>query len=204
MTQLNLQLLDGNLALQPISALPDVDGSFRLTRTGEHRNPTFRYAGNIALAATPTDVLVIQGSATRTLRIKQMRFHGASATAAGTMQVIIQRRTTANSGGTPVAVVGSPHDVANDGSPTGVVNKYTANPASLGTVGSGLLGQARLFFGIATTTQVDRLDFQYADNGDKPIILRGVLDFVAINLAGGAVPTSGSLDFDIEIEEDQS
>jgi hypothetical protein len=46
--------------------------------------------------------------------------------------------------------------------------------------------------------------WDFATRQDKAVILRGTADFLCINLGGSAVPTGGSLDYEIEIEEDAS
>ena len=56
---------------------------------------TYRYAvAAFAAVATPTAMVIIQGSATKTVKIKQIRIEGV-ATAAGNMQIGIARWSTA-------------------------------------------------------------------------------------------------------------
>jgi hypothetical protein len=64
--------------------------------------PSFAVAGvGITPAATPTDLLTITGSATRTVHIRRITVSGL-ATTAGTMDVSLVRRSTADAGGTIV------------------------------------------------------------------------------------------------------
>jgi hypothetical protein len=201
----NLNVMDAALGAQAIAATPDGDASYLLLRSNEHRKPTYRYAGNFTPVATPTDVLVIQGSASKTLRVKRIALTSATATAAGTMPVTLIKRSAANSGGTAAltAITGAPHD-SNDAVATAVVSRVgTGNFGTLGTA-VGNLGQGRLFFPIAASGGADRLTWDFATRQDKAIILRGIADFLCINLGGAAVPTGGSLDYEIEIEEDAS
>src|ERR1700688_4907112 len=60
---------------------------------------TWSASNSFNLAATPTDVLVIQGSATRTVRIKSIMLSGY-ANVAGQLVFTVVRRSSANSGGT--------------------------------------------------------------------------------------------------------
>lgn len=201
----NFQAQDGNLAVQPIASLPDKDASFIMLRSSEHRKDTFRYAGTFTPVATPTDALMIQGSATRTLRIKRIALGGV-ATANGNMPAqLIRRSTQFTTQGTAVfnAVTPGRHD-PNDVAATGVVATIgTANVTSVGT-SAGQLGQGRLFLPTTATGTPSPLVWEFATRQDKPLILRGVADFLFINLVGAAVPAGGVIDFEIEIEEDLS
>jgi hypothetical protein len=198
----NFQAQDGNLIVQPVAAMPDGDGSFLLLRSSEHRKATFRYAGTFTPVATPTDAIIIQGSATRTLRIKHIML-GGLATTAGLMNATLIRRSTADAtAGVLTAVTPGKMDTA-DAAPTGVVSTVgTANFTTLGTT-AGNLGQVRLWLPLVTGTPAP-LTWAFATRQDKALILRGVLDFVAINFNGSAVPAGGVIDYEIEIEEDQS
>jgi hypothetical protein len=202
----DLSVLDALLASQLIAGLPDVAGQIILIRTSEHRKPTFRYAGNFTPVASPTDVIMIKGSATTTLRVKRIALWGASGTASGTMAVTVVRRTTQfTTQGSAVftAITTGKHD-PNDAAATGNVSTIgTANLTSVGT-SAGNLASGRLYFPIAASAPVTPLVFEFATRQDKAIILRGVGDFVFINLNGSAVPASGTIDYEIELEEDAS
>ena len=208
MTNPNLNVLDGGLNLQAISGMTDADLSLLLIRTSEHRKATFRYAGNFTPVATPTDVLMIKGSASTTLRIKRIALYGATATGAGTMPVTLIRRSTQfTTQGSAVftPVTAGKHDNVNDAAAGGVVSTIgTANITSLGTAVANL-GQGRLWFPISASGAPLPLVWDFATRQDKPIILRGVSDFLFINLGvSSALPAGGTIDYDIQIEEDAS
>jgi hypothetical protein len=201
----DFQAQDGNLVVQPIASTPDKNGSYMLLRSSEHRKDTFRYAGTFTPVATPTDVLMIQGSATKTLRIKRIVLGGV-ATANGNMLATLIRRSTqfttqGSAAFTPV--VPGKMDTG-DAAASGVVSTIgTANLTSVGT-GAGNLAQQRLFLPTTATGVPAPLVWEFATRQDKALILRGVADFVFLNLNGGAVPAGGVIDYDIEIEEDAS
>jgi hypothetical protein len=46
--------------------------------------------------------------------------------------------------------------------------------------------------------------WDFCQNEDKAIVLRGVAENVCVNFAGAAVPAGGVLDFEVELEEDAS
>lgn len=162
---------------------------------------TYRYAslGNTP-AATPTDVLTITGSVTKTVRIKRIAVSGL-ATTAGQMPVTLIRRSAANTGGTSTAPTPIKHDT-NDAAGTAALALYSANPTTLGTT-VGNLGAKRLFLNVSTA-QEDQVVWDFSTRQDKALVLRGTSDILAINLGGATVPTGGVLDFEIEYEEDNS
>ena len=166
--------------------------------------PTYSY-GVLAFAAvaTPTDVVVIQGSASKRVAVKRIMIWGA-ATAAGTMPVQVIRRSTAGTLGSAVltAVTPAKHDT-NQASASGVVSTVgTANYTSLGTsagiVATGRLQMTALGTGVAAVPFI--LDF--GDRLTKPVYLRGASEFCNINFNGAAIPSGGVMDLTIEIEED--
>lgn len=199
----NLQALDATSAPFFMGASSDGDGSNIMIRTSEHRKATFKYAGTFTPVAAPTDAIIIKGSPTSTLRIKQIKL-GGLCTTAGVMPVTLIRRSTANSGGTAVlnAVSAGKLDTG-DAAPGGVVSTVgTGNFSSLGASANNI-GQGRMFLNLVTAAP-QQLTWEFATRQDKALILRGVLDFLCINFAGAAVPAGGVIDYDIEIEEDAS
>lgn len=162
---------------------------------------TYRYysAGNTP-AALPTDVLTLTGSATRTVRVKKIVLSGL-ATTAGQMVWSLIRRSAINTGGTSTAPVPSKHD-PNDPAPTAALALYTINPTGLGATVATVRG-GRLFHNLATA-QNDRLVFDYSTNQDKPLILRGTTDILALNGGAVALPSGATLDIEVEFEEDNS
>lgn len=201
----NFQAMDGALALQNVAALPDVDNSFILIRSSEHRKATFNYAGNYTPVAAPTDGIMIQGSATRTLRVKRITLGGV-ATANGNMPAVLIRRSTQfTTQGTAVFTPVTPGKYdSGDAAATGVVSTIgTANITSLGATPTNLR-YGRLFLPTTATGTPSPLNWEYARNQDKALILRGITDFVFINFNGATVPAGGVIDFDIQIEEDLS
>jgi len=202
----NLSILDANLAAQLIAAMSDADGSLILVRSSEHRKPTFRYAGTFTPVATPTDVIMIKGSATKTLRVKRIALGGV-ATSNGNMPAqLIRRSTQFTTQGTAVfnAVTAGGYDTSDAAATGAVATIGTANITSLGTAVGGSLGQGRLFLSTTSTGTPSPLVWDFATRQDKPIILRGVSDFLFVNLVGAAVPAGGVIDYEIQIEEDAS
>jgi hypothetical protein len=141
-------------------------------------------ASSITLAANPTDVACIWGSATKTIRVTHLRVY-ASATTAGQMIMQIVKRSAVNSGGTFTATTIVPHDtLVTSVSATNTI--YTANPTTLGaTVGS--VETAILDFGAGAAGPP--FDRQFGADNDEPIVLRGIGQGLCIDLSGGVIPS---------------
>ena len=152
---------------------------------------TYRaYATFNTFDAAPTDVVYIRGSATRTIRLKQIVLSG-TATAATNVLVQIIKRSTANVGGTPVTITGFSSDSGDD-VVTATVQRYTANPTpgtAVGTIDGGRLNLAP-----AANGSIDRLSFTYNWLNDKAIILSGVAEGLALNFGGIGMPVGAALD----------
>ncbi len=146
---------------------------------------------NFTPAATPTDVFIIKGSATRVIRVKSLTVSGIS-TVAGHIPLALIRRSTAPTGGTPVALTPGAHDII-DGAATAIPSYYTANP-TLGTLVAILHNQRLALAPAASST--DRLAFQFSWINEKAIVLRGVNDYFCLNMAGATLPAGTAIDID--------
>lgn len=168
--------------------------------------PTYRYAVSaFAAVATPTDVVVITGSATagRRVIVKRIKIEGA-ATAAGNMPVTIIRRSSVGTLGSAVLTAITPAKMdSNQTAATGVVSTVgTANYTTLGTA-AGLVDTGRVqMTALGTGVAVVPYQCNFADRLDKPVVLRGVAELLCINFGGAAIPSGGVLDITIETEED--
>lgn len=167
---------------------------------------TYQYAVSaFAPQATPTAMVVIQGSSTKTLRIKKIRVAGV-ATAQGNMKVQLARWSTAGTLGSAVltALTAVLHDTK-DAAATGVVSTVgTANYTTEGTGSATPMLCDRIFMGVVATGIITPNEFNFATRNDKALILRGTGDIITISGNGSAVPSGGVLDISIEIEEDNS
>jgi len=139
--------------------------------------------------ATPTDMCTIYGSATKTIRVLACFIAGLQ-TATGINLFNLIKRSTIDTGGTPVACATLCSIDSTDANPTATINHYTANPAALGTV-VGNLRAARVCCPIATGLIVppyNLLAFTESDELSKLPTLRGVAQGLAVNFAGAALP----------------
>lgn len=158
---------------------------------------TYGYSvvGYNSIATNPTDVFTITGSATKTVRIRQIQISGFAASATSAPLNII-RRSTLNTGGTSTTPTAGQRDTADDPA-TATMRFYSVNPAALGTT-SGTIDGGRLGLVAASgVSQIDRMNFQYGWLNEKAPVLRGATDSLCLNFGGQPWPSGGTLDIAI-------
>lgn len=149
-------------------------------------------------AATATDIFTLTGSATKTVRINHVEISGTQTTSA-VRDVLLLRRSTANTGGTSTNPTRVSHDSTNAAA-TATVNAYTVNPTLgtlVGTIRTGKLD-------IESTNLVGGSDHLIFDFGTRPgqaIVLRGIAEVFAVNL-NGVTSAGNSMDVAIEWTEE--
>ena len=152
----------------------------------------------LATALTATDIFTITGSATKTIRVSRIVVNGVQTTAAQ-VNVLVIKRSTANSAGTSTASTAVPYDSANAAA-TATVLSYTANP-TLGTA-VGTVSARRAFIpGAATASDAQGLEIISGDVGQQMMTLRGIAQVIAVNL--NATTVAGSA-FNITVEWTES
>lgn len=131
--------------------------------------------GIASAASTPTDVFTITGSATKNVRVHNIVLTGTFTTTAAVRDILLIKRSTANSGGTSTTPTGIALD-SNYAASTAVVRAYTVNPASLGTA-VGTVRVRRIGVPLTTAATIDVAEFAFT----VPLTLRGVSQVLAIN-----------------------
>lgn len=160
------------------------------TNVNSGKNATYRAAAkSFTLAATPTNVCVLTGSATKTVYVKSVSVTGLKTTA-GLSQVLLRKQTVADTGGTPVAGTAVAMDSTSSAA-TAAVAHYTANP----TVGTGTVFYSNymLFQAPAGTSDVNVHRIRFGEDADTGQygVLRGVAQQIAVAL-DGATLTGGT------------
>lgn len=180
-------------------------GPFRLDKVRavrvntEGQKATYSAAAvNFTPAATPTDVCVLPGSASKTIRVTRIMVQGF-ATTKGSMALVIVKRTTADTGGTSAALTVIPYD-SGDAAGTAAPLKYTANPTINSTVGT--YDTKSLNFAVAGDESTPYIFDTSYRGGAKALVLRGVAEQIAVNLSGAAVPTGGTIGCSYEWTEE--
>ena len=194
MTSSVLQNING------IAALRDINGAAVPISDNDPTRGTYSiFIPGVTPAATPTDILTLQGSATKLIRVRQIIITGI-ATSASNVQMLLNRRTAPNTAGTKTNPVLVSHD-PNDDAATCTLGLYSANPTGLGA-SLGIQDGGRLNLAPAANGAIDRLLLQYGWLNDKAPVLNGISDFLCIGLGGAAMPAGSSFDFSICVSED--
>lgn len=154
---------------------------------------TYRAAAVFTPAATAaTDIFTLTGSATKTCDVTHIQI-SCTATAAAASDVILLKRSTADTAGTSSPVTAVPLD-ANSAAGTCTALAYTANPTTGSLVGSVSIDKAA----ISTATGAPQaLIDDFGIRQTQPLILRGIAQVAAVNLNGA---TLAGLSCDIEVE----
>ncbi len=144
--------------------------------------------------ATPTDWVVIRGSATKLVKVVRVEFAGVATAATAGKRFDLKMHTVANTGGTSTNPTPQQHD-STDAAATALVLLYSAAPTISGTattfkstwVTLGLVAPA------AGTWAEDRYIWEYVGQPFEPPTLRGVAQEFAINFSTAAL-ISGEVD----------
>jgi hypothetical protein len=146
--------------------------------------------------ATPTDLFVLVGSATKVIRVLRFSVSG-TATAAISEDIQLVKRTAADTTGTASQPAIAQHD-SNDAAASAVVNLYSVIPGGLG---AGVnVRTARLNLGV--TGAAGTVAWDFTNRNGKGIVLRGIAQCLALNWNGAAVPAGINLDIDVEFTEE--
>lgn len=159
---------------------------------------TFGASGyGIVPASSATDVACVTGSATKVVRIQQVRLSGTAGTLV-TLPVILFKHTVANTGGTAAATTALPVPVSFDtqtstsAAATATTTAYTANP----TVDASALQVDAEVASFNVTTALVNGSQAFFDYRARPYFeaptLRGVAQQLCVNLGGISV-SSGLL-----------
>ena len=182
------------------NSAPVVIASDQTVKVSITPSPPITYTASataVASAALATDIFTITGSATKTISINRIDINGVQTTA-GQASILLIKRSTADTGGTPTAITKVPLDSLSTAS-SATVLAYTANP----TVGTaiGTLSSTRIFLpGATTASDAQGMSIPYGGLGGQQLTLRGISQVLAVNLNGATV-AGGSLNINIEWTE---
>lgn len=143
------------------------------------------------------DIFCIAGSATKTVYVKRIRV-SATATSAIVVNVSLIKRSTLDTGGTPVTETLVPLDSTNAAA-TATATGYTVSPTAGTAVGA--VRARKIAIGVqGNTATTSEALFDFANYYDQPLILRGTAQNVCVNV--GAAGTGASWAVDAEGTEE--
>lgn len=141
----------------------------------------------LAPAASPTDIAVLPGNATNTVIVTRVEM-SCTQTTAGLIDVVLAKRSTADSGGTSAAMPAVPMDSGNTAAVSAPLS-YTANPTTGTLVGN--LDSKKI--GVMATTTTGNDYYLWVPGMGQSIVLRGTTEQIALNL-NAVTLTGGSCD----------
>jgi hypothetical protein len=200
---------DGNNAAAPFGSMQDLAGNNAATVSLDSGRQVYRFSASFTPQATAAvTVISIQGSATKTVRVKRITVGGVATALADTL-FILQRTSALGAGGTTVNPTAAKNDNSSAAA-TAVVAHYTATLKAAGTGVGGPLSTFRLFqdtTGVPTVASREPV-VVFPERGaaiGQSLVLRGTSDFLEIQNANAGNLAAGSvLDYTIELEEDAS
>lgn len=176
----------GTSALAVNAQVPGVNSTLQSVFTLAYDNSTMKPTYSATYAGSPTasggtDICAINGSASKTVKVRRVSFNGDASTAV-TEPIAFIKRSAVDTGGTVVRLVVAPYDSQNPTS-TVVAEAFTANP-TLGAQ-AGVLADPFVSFGNLTTGGAQALPsaYKFGELG-QPVVLRGIAQQLAINLNG--------------------
>jgi hypothetical protein len=160
----------------------------------EHHVRGYRSVVVFTPAATSTDILDIYGNASTTVEVRRITIHGiATATSEDLMYIV--KRSTANTGGTRVAMTAVPMDAVWAGA-SSVPGSYSANPTTGTLIGN--IGVAYVPLVTASGGSESGHEWCFGINGTPPLRLIGTSQGIAINRNSVVVPAGMTIAVEIE------
>lgn len=197
---MSIAVKDANNVTQNIETVTDNAGNLVPVHTFEGQKASYRATATaLVTVASATDVFILNGSASKTIRVTRVLVSGTIGTAAAYVDVTLVKRSTANTGGTSSATTIVPLDSA-FAAGTAVALQYTANPTTGTAVGT--IAAAKYFAALSgTAAPTTQLEFKFGDNNASTCVLRGTAQGLAVNFNTGPA-NAGSFDITIEYTEE--
>lgn len=137
----------------------------------------------LVLASAATDVFTIIGSATKKIEVLEIAIGGV-ATATTGADVVLLKRSTANSAGTSTSPTMVPFD-STDTAASSAVKAFTANPTTGTLVGN--LSATKVVLDITGTVTNGLQSILRPAPGGKPWVLNSGTETLAVNFAGATI-----------------
>lgn len=171
----------------------DTNGRQIIKQYPDTTTTSYRASKKFAASST-TDNAVMPGNATNTVLVTKILL-SCNETTAGQINVELLKRSTADTAGTSAAMTAVPMD-ANYAAAVSAPLSYTGTGPTVGTA-IGDLDNLQIGCMAATTATPNDI---FIFHPDKPIILRGTAQQIAVNV-GNAALTGGNITVTFEWEE---
>lgn len=171
--------------------------TFPLPVTGNSAIPTYSGATSSLAVAGAGDVYCIQGSATKTVKVKRIGISGIASSAV-VIDAEISVRSTIDAGGTGQVITLVPSDPGNAAG-SAAIETYTANPTQ-GTIVGPVRSMKVALPTSAGSGDQSVAQFDFTRYWDQPLILRAATQAACLSVS--TVGAGGSLDIDSEHTEE--
>lgn len=190
--------LAASAALAQVNVVPSVG----LT-TGYLAKQTFSSAffGLVPVTAG-TDVVCIAGSATKAIRVQQIKIWGTAATAVQTLPLTLLRRVSVDTGGTAATTTANPGVTtqiskreAGNGTATAVLISYTASPTIVDTAPTYIDSQLLTMPIVTSAVTAAPVDFNFAKDAENLLqvpLLTGVAAQLCVNIGGATITNAAA------------
>ena len=150
------------------------------------RPASYAASATVAPTASATDIAVLPGNASNTVLVTRVKI-SCTQTTAGIIVLQLIKRSTADTAGTSSAMTVVPDD-SNYAAGASAPLTYTANP----TLGTAVGNVDAYKLGCLATSSASPNDIYILNRTQKPIVLRGTAQQLALNLNAATV-TGGSV-----------
>ena len=172
---------DGNGVIKYVNGHKSVDNAFTFNSSPDTNISTFSYQIYVPITTNANAIALIQGSATKTVRIREIKINGAADTAIITNIGVYRASNSGTSGSATVtAITAMAHDTSN--SATAVVSKVAGVMSTAPTVVAYSNGD--WLFVADAGAAVDGyspLTYKYGDDGSQAFVLRGTGQYAVIS-----------------------
>lgn len=200
---------DSNNNVVTVPGFADLAGNVSPAGSLDSSGQVYRFSGSFTPQATAAvTVISIQGSASKTVRVRRVMVGGVSTALAGTL-FQLQRTSALGAGGTAVNPTAAKNDPRSAAATT-VVAHYTTSLKAAGTPVGGPITTLRLFqdtTAVPTVASKEPAMF-FPERGatiGQALVLNGVADFLEVqNINAGNLAAGSVLDYVIEVVEDLS
>ncbi len=152
-------------------------------------------------AAATTDIFMLIGSATKTVKVTSLRISGQIATTAIYVEYQLFKRSTADTGGTATTLTAVPLDSANAAA-TAVASTFASTGPTVGTP-VGQIAAVRVSLPITGTVSVNQPIVLIGPGGPSQVVtLRGVAQCLCINCNTKTFGTAPLFDIDLTWTEE--
>lgn len=168
----------------------DVNGNLKTTSfNGDATIATYMVSAYISFSGACDEFFNLKGSASKTVRVRSIRFNCYTSGSAAALILQLVKRSTANSGGTSTAKTSVPLD-SSDAAATAVALAYTVTPTTLGTSVGAIAARAYQILASSVAGNCVEVEWKFGEGNSKPLKLSGTAQSIGIGFA--STPTLGA------------